>query len=168
MQQPTDFLQVQHYLRDLVSQSNFLKSFTGIFSREYFNLQGSYEGLPSPGLAMFRYELGHESSGQNTLAVRRIGFSIFFNNVAPDDFAAQYEAIAEAERLANKVLARIRLDSSRQQHPMFNAYLPQTPQILPFELKASSFGVDVFLSLRNPQNLSVDPADWQDIEQICP
>lgn len=168
MQSPTDFIKIKDYFEALVTASTFLKSFTGIFSREFFNKQQEYEGLPSPGLSMFRYELNHESNGQNTIAVRQIGFSIFYNDIASDDFAAQYQAIADAELLANKILARIRWDSAQKDHPMFNTYLAQSPQILPFELKASSFGVDVFLSLRNPQHLSVDLDDWQDLSQVCP
>ena len=165
--QNTNFNAVQQYLKSLVTASTFLNDFTGIFSRDFFTKKDSFAGLTSPMLIMFQYELGHESSGQNVLAVRKIGFSIMFNNVAPDDIPAQYEAISQAEILANKVLARIRHDSNDRDHVFYNSYLPETVQILPVELNADNFGVDVFFSLKNAQNMKVELTDWSDITSLC-
>lgn len=165
--QNTNFNAVQNYFKSLVEASTFLNDFTGIFSREFFVKKDSTEGLTSPMLIMFKYELGHESNGQNVIAVRKIGFSIMFNDVEPDDIPAQYEAISRAEILANKVLARIRLDSSKQPHIFYNSYLPETVQILPVELSASNFGVDVFFSIKNKQDMTVLLDDWQDLTEIC-
>lgn len=167
MQKETNYLQVKDYFQNLVANSNFLKDFSGYFSREFFNKTDSFEGFAAPGLVLFKYEAGLDSNGQNTIAVRRIGFSIVFNNVSPDDYDAQYKAINDAEILAGKVLARMRYDAMQQGHFLFNAFIKESVQILPFELSASNFGVDVLFSIRNPQNNAVDVADWKDITKVC-
>lgn len=168
MMQSTDFLAVKNYFENLVAQSTHLKDFTGIFSKEFFNKKDSFAGLQSPVLAMFKYELGYESQGQNKLAVRKLGFSIMFGDMEPNDFAMHYQKISEAEILANKVLARIEYDSYQQNTVMYNCYLPNTVQILPVELSYNHVGVDVFLSIKNAQNTKVLLEDWKDLENICP
>lgn len=168
MMQETNFIEVKNYFENLVAQSNFLKDFTGIFAREFHAKINSADGMESPILAMFKYEKGEDSAGQNTIAVRKLGLSILFNDIASDDIPLQYEKISEAELYADKLIARIRLDSSKKDNVMFNSFLPNTVQILPVEFNGNNFGVDVFFSLKHKQNNAVNLEDWQDLENTCP
>ncbi len=161
------YLEVKRYFEYLVEKSTFLSDFVGYFQREWANRTGSKAGLKSPYLALFRYELGFDGPDQNTVAVRKIGFSIMYNNVKNDDLDAQYNAIHDAEALALKVIARIRFDSNNQEHFLFNSFLKDSVEINPVELSAAEFGVEVFFNLKNKQLLKVDPSDWNDIDTVC-
>ncbi len=161
------YIEVKNYFENLVEQSNFLNDFVGFFQREWANKTASVKGLKSPTLALFKYELGFDGPDQNTLAVRKIGFAIMFNRVKRDDLEAQYNAIHEAEKLAVKILARIRYDNFLSGHILYNSFLKDSVEITPVELSGSEFGVDVQFNLKNKQNLKIDEADWKDIDNIC-
>lgn len=162
-----NYLQLKNYFQDLVEQSNFLNSFVGFFQREWANRSSSTTGLQEPYLALFRYEMGLDGAENNTVAIRSIGFGIMYNNVKPDDYEEQYKAISNAELLAIKVLSRIRHDSYIDGHFLHNAFLKDSVEITPVELSAKSFGVEVSFNLRNSQILSINAADWKDIDNVC-
>lgn len=165
--QTNSYLQMKNYFHFLVEKSNFLNDYVGFFSREYAEKEASHKGLNDPLLALFRYELGFDSPGENALAVRKIGFSIQYNDVPKDDLELQYIAINNAEDLALKVLARIRLDNYNRDHFLYNAFIQDSVQILPLELSLNNFGVDVFFNLKNKQSMKVDVNDWKDLEKVC-
>ena len=162
------YLQTKNYFENLADQSNFLNDFVGFFQREWATATASVKGLQSPILALFKYENGFEGPDHNTIAVRKIGFAIMFNDVAADDYDAQYNAISEAERLSGKVLARLRYDNYQQDHFLYNSFLKETVEISPVELSGNEFGVEVLFSLKNKQSLVLIPDDWKDIDQVCP
>lgn len=161
------YIQIKDYFENLVEQSNFLNEFVAFFEREWTAKKAKVGGIKAPALALFRYELGFEGNDQNTIAVRKIGFAIMFNKIPAGDFSAQYNAIYAAERLAIKVLSRIRNDSYNQDHFLYNSFLKETVEIKPVELSASDFGVDVLFSIKNKQILKVDSEDWNDLDHIC-
>lgn len=163
----TSYLQIKNYFGNIVDQAKFLNDFVGFFQREWANRTASVKGLKSPTLALFKYELGFDGPDQNTVAVRKIGFAIMFNNIKPDDLEAQYIAIDGAEQLAKKVLSRIRHDSNTPENPLFNSFLKDSVEINPVELSGGEVGVDVLFNLKNKQILKVDPDDWNDNLNVC-
>lgn len=162
------YILTKNYFENLVAQSNFLNDFVGFFQREWANRTASVKGLQSPTLALFKYELGFDGPDNNTVAVRKIGFGIMFNKIKPDDLAAQYQAINDAEFLATKVLARIRYDNFLTDHFLYNSFLKESVEINPVELSGSEFGVEVTFNLKNKQSLKVLTEDWKDIDKVCP
>lgn len=161
------YLKIKDYFEILVSKHKYINEFVGYFSRDLHSKSASRKGIASPYLALFKYEIGLDGSEQNTVAVRKLGFAVMFNNVAPDDFNKQYEAIDTAEQLALSILARIRFDNNKKEHFLYNSLLKDSIRILPIELSAQSFGVEVYFNLKNPQNLVVNPEDWEDIDEVC-
>lgn len=163
------YLQTKNYFKDIVEKSEFLNDFVGFFEREWTNRTAAVKNkiLQSPTLALFRYELGFDGPDHNTIAVRKIGFAIMINKVKQDDFEAQYTAIHNAEQLALKVLARIRLDSMTSTHWLYDSFLKESVEIKPVELSASEYGVDVLFNIKNKQSLKVDSTDWKDINEVC-
>lgn len=161
------YLQIKDYFENLQKQSTFINDFVGFFQREWAGRTASVKGLQSPTLALFKYDLGFEGPEQNTIAVRKIGFAVMYNNVKAGDLDAQYTAIHDAEQLAIKILSRIRLDNYQQDHFLYNSLIKESIEINPVELSGNEFGVDVTLSFKNKQVLKVDSADWKDIENVC-
>ena len=165
--QENSYIQIKNYFENLVNQSKFLNDFVGFFQREWANRTASVKGLKTPSLALFKYELGFDGPDQNTVAVRKIGFAIMFNQIKPDDLEAQYIAIHDAEQLAIKVISRIKYDNNTPNHFLWNSFLKDSVEINPVELSAGEFGVDVLFNFKNKQLLKVNPEDWKDINSIC-
>lgn len=165
--QENSYLEIKQYFENLVEQSNFLFDFVGFFQREWANRTASVKGLQTPSLTLFKYQLGFDGPEENTVAVRQIGFAVMYNDIKADDFEAQYNAISNAEKLALKVLARIRFDHYKNDHFLFNSFIKESVEINPVELSANDFGVEVFFSLKNKQLLKIEPSDWKDIDTIC-
>lgn len=161
------YLEIKNYFKQLTENSNSIKEFSGFFNRELQNIITSFDGVKNPYLALFKYQLGLDGPKQNTVAVRQIGFAVMFNNVDNEDFELQYQSIDIAEKIALQVLARIQYDNNRKDHILFNSFLKESVQILPVELSNTSFGVEVFFSLRNKQSLSLIAEDWKDINSVC-
>lgn len=161
------YLEIKHYFKQLVENSNFLKDFSGYFNRELQNVIGSFDGVGNPYLALYKYKLGLEGPEQNTVAVRKIGFAIMFDNVDSEDFELQYKSVDDAEQFALKVISRIKYDNNLKNHILFNSFIKDSVQILPVELSNTSFGVEVLLSLKNKQSLTLNTEDWKDINSIC-
>lgn len=161
------YKKMKDYFQELVEQSNFLNDFVGFFQREWANRNASFKGLESPSLTLFKYKLGYDGPEENTVAVRQIGFAIMFNDIKVDDYEAQYNAIDLAEKMAEKVLSRIKFDNHKEGHLLYNSFIKDSVDISPVELSASDFGVEVFFNLRNKQLLRVDPIDWKDIDKVC-
>lgn len=161
------YLQIKNYFENLVNQSNFLNDFVGFFAREWAIKKNRLNGLSSPILALFKYELGFDGPDNNTVAVRKIGFAILFNNLASDDIEAQYTSIHNAEALAIKVLSRIRHDSYDSSHFLYNSFIKESVDIQSLELSGNEFGVEVTFNLRNKQLLLVHQEDWKDILHEC-
>ena len=162
------YLKLKDYFENLTAQSNFLEGFAGFFSRELMNkLTSRKEPLQSPYLALFKYQLGLDGDEMKTMGIRKLGFAIIYNNIKPDNYEAQYEAIDNAENLALKVIARIRFDNNDKTHFLWNALQKESITIEPVELSQSDFGVEVTFDLKNGQSLKLDPDDWKDINTIC-
>lgn len=161
------YLKIKDYFETLVSKHKHINEFVGYFSRDLHSKSARRKGIASPYLALFKYEIGFDGPEQNTIAVRKLGFALMLNTVAPDDFNKQYEAIDTAEQLALSVLARIQLDNNNRKHFLYNSLIKDSIRILPVELSAQSFGVEVYFNLKNPQNLVVNTDDWEDIDRVC-
>lgn len=161
------YRKLKDYMAGLVEQSTFLNDFVGYSQRELAGRDGSVDGLQSPYLALYGYELGLSGNEQNTMGVRKLNFAIMFNNVDPQDYESGYNTVDLAESLCLKVLARIRLDSSDPGHFLYNSFLKESIVIRPVELSMNSCGAEVYLELKNPQPLLVDAADWNDIDTVC-
>ncbi len=144
------------YLKQVVSEHPHIKGFVGYSSSELHKKQNDFDGIASPFLAMFKYELGLDGEKLNTIGVRKFGFAVMRSDVPTDDFEAQYEAVDECEALALSVLARINYDNNNPKHFLHNSFLKNTAKIKPVELSANSFGVECYFSLRNKQYLGLD------------
>lgn len=164
----TSYLQLKHYFEDIAEKSNFLGDFVGYFARELRNREQSVKGINFPCLALFNYNFGIDGEAMATsTAVRNLSFAILLNAPA-DDYESQYQAIDTAEKLALKVASRMRFDSNKPQHFLYNAFLKNTLEIRPIELEVSRlFGVEVNFQLKNQQSLKLNPNDWNDVEKVC-
>ncbi|MCW0492494.1 hypothetical protein [Riemerella anatipestifer] len=168
MHKSNSYLKLKKYFQNLVEQSNFLNDFSGYFSRELHNKEQSSKGLKSPCLALFGYSLGIEGEAMASTAIRRVSFGILYNNVPPDDYEKQYERIDNAEELALRVVARIKLDSNTNGHLLYNSLIKNSVEVRPIELEGVGiFGAEVFFNLKNPQHLKVSTDDWKDLDKIC-
>ncbi len=161
------YIKIKDYFRNLVDNHKQINAFSGYFNRDLQNQEASYDGIASPYLALFKYQLGLEGQKQNTVAVRKVAFAVMFNNVPADDFEAQYTAIDNAEQLALSVLARMQFDNNDKTHLLYNTFIKESVRILPVELSNTAFGVEVHFNLKNPQKLTVNIEDWEDIDKIC-
>ena len=123
--------------------------------------------MQEPVLSLWKYELGFDGPENNTIAVRKIGFAIMYNEVKADDLEAQYNAIHNAEALAIKVLSRIRHDNYDNSHFLYNSFIKESVEISPVELSRDEFGVEVTFNLKNKQLLQVHQEDWKDIPHEC-
>lgn len=162
------YIETKNYFEELANKSRFINDFVGFFQREWASKKATVKGLQEPVLSMWKYELGFDGPDQNTIAVREIGFAVMYNKVKPDDLCGQYNAIHNAERLAIKLLSRIKWDSNEKDHFLYNSFLKDSVKIMPVELSGNEFGVDVTFNLKNKQLLTVSPEDWNDIENVCP
>lgn len=165
--QDNSYLKIKDYFKKIVTNHTQLQTFSGYFNRDLQNQLASYDGITSPYLALFKYELGLDGPKQNTVAVRKVAFAIMLDNVTPDDFEAQYNAIDKAEKLALSVLARMQMDNNDKNHLLYNTFLKDSVRILPVELSNSSFGVEVYFNLKNKQSLTVNVNDWNDVDGVC-
>lgn len=161
------YLQTKKYFEKLVETHNHIAGFVGFSSRELHEKQGSYDGIPSPYLALYRYEVGLDGPEQNTIAVRKIAFALMRTDAPTDDFDAQYKIVDECENLALSILARIRYDNNNREHFLYDSLLKDSIRILPVELSSQSYGVEVYFNLKNPQPLIVNPDEWSDIDEVC-
>ncbi len=161
------YIKIKHYFEDLVAHHRHINAFSGYFNRELQNQEASFDGLASPYLALFKYQLGLEGPKQNTVAVRKVAFAVMFNDVPADDFEAQYTAIDNAEQLSLTVLSRVQFDNNDKTHLLYNTFIKESVRIIPVELSNTAFGVEVHFSLKNPQRLTVNLEDWKDIDKLC-
>ncbi len=161
------YLKMKNYFADLVEQHTLINEFIGYFSRELAQKDARRDGIASPYLALFKYEMGFEGQQMNSTAVRKLGFAVMINNISPDKYEEQYTAIDKAEQLALSVLARINYNSNDHNHFLYNAFIKESIKILPVELSTRSFGVEVYFSLRNPQSLTINPDIYEDINFVC-
>ncbi|MBS9766518.1 MAG: hypothetical protein KGV44_03120 [Flavobacteriaceae bacterium] len=65
------------------------------------------------------------------------------------------------------VLARLQFDNNNREHLLYNTFMKESVRILPVELSNTAFGVEVHFNLKNPQKLTVNPNDWEDIDKVC-
>ncbi|CAA0156616.1 hypothetical protein [Tenacibaculum maritimum] len=165
--QNNSYLKVKNYFKNLVENHNGIKAFSGFFNRDLQNKMSDYDGIESPYLALFKYELGLEGPKQNTVAVRKLAFAVMFTKVDAEDYEKQYQAIDDAERIALSVLARVQFDNNKREHLLYNTFIKNSVRILPVELSNESFGVEIYFNLKNPQSLKLNPADWVDVDKIC-
>lgn len=162
------YLKLKNYFQNLTAQANFLNGFAGFFSRELATqLTSRKDPLQAPYLALFKYQLGLEGDEMKTMGIRKLGFAVMINDVPKDDYELQYAAIDRAEQLALKVLARVKYDNNLKTHFLWNSLQKDSINIEPVELSRSDFGVEVTFDLKNSQTLTLDPADWKDITNIC-
>jgi hypothetical protein len=162
------YLQIRDYFQNLATHSAVLKDFVAFSQREWANRTASTQGIESPYLVLYKYEMGFQGPEENTLAVRHLGFAIMVqDNALQDDFEAQYTGINTAEQIALKILARIRYDSFNQEHFLYNSFMKETVVITDVEISAGEMGVDVFFSIKNKQTLKCDAADWADLDTTC-
>ncbi len=167
MDHTNSYIRMKEYFANLVEQHTSIKEFIGYFSRELSIKDARRDGIASPYLALFKYEMGFEGQQMNSTAVRKLGFAVMFNGIASDKYEEQYNAIDKAEQLALSVLARINFNSNDRNHFLYNAFIKESVKILPVELSTRSFGVEVYFSLKNPQSLKLNPKDYEDIEAVC-
>lgn len=165
--QNNSYNSVKKYFSQLVENHNEIRSFVGFFNRELQHKEASRYGLPSPYLALFGYEIGLDGGKPNTVAVRKIQFAVMASGVPADDFEAQYAAIDRAEQLALSVLSRIQFDNNDKEHLLYNTFVKDSVRILPVELSNTAYGVEVYFHLKNPQNLTLNPDLWADVEKRC-
>ena len=144
------------FFADLAADHPKIQGFSGYFSRELHHKTAAADGMPSPYLALFRYELGLEGGQENTLAVRQLGFAVMLTGVPIDDFEAQYAAIDQAEQLALSVFDCLRRDHHDTRHFLYHSLIKESIRMLPVELSAEAFGVECFFSLKNPQRWGRD------------
>lgn len=165
---PTSYIELKKYFENLVENSNFLNSFVGYFSRELHNKQTSYDGIKAPFLCLFGYGIELEHNDYSSQAVRNINFGILFNNIPAGNYEEQYQAIDDAERLAFRVIARVRMDNNNEEHFLYRTFINNSLEVTPIELDGDGlFGVEVSFKLSNVQSLMVSPDDWKDIEKVC-
>ncbi|MFL9834987.1 hypothetical protein [Chryseobacterium terrae] len=157
---------MKDYFEDLVSKSKHVKSFAGYFQRELLTKSENDE-LPSPYLALFDYELTLSGPEQNTISVRKIGFAVMFKNIDEGSLSDQYKAIDDAEEIVMKFLARIKIDSKKEDHFLYNSFQKENTLCTPVELSQTSFGAEVFLEFKNNQSLKSNPDDWEDDFLSC-
>lgn len=168
MNKHNSYLKVKDYFELLVYNSNFINDFVGFFSEELHTKEQSYNGIQSPYLALYNYSANLDGEDISSVLVRNVSFVIIFNNVPHDDFEKQYEAIDQAEKLALKVLSRMRYDSQLPEHLLFNSLQKNSIEIRPVVLKdIGTFGVEVDFQLKNKQSLKVYSEDWKDGDSIC-
>ena len=168
MRQSNSYFKMKDYFAEIVEQSNFLNDFAGYFARELHNNEASSSGLRSPALALFGYSFGVEGEEMSSTAVRKMSFGILINDVDPHDYEAQYHAIDKAEELALKVIARMRFDSNKNEHFLYNALIKNSIEVTPIELDGNGiFGVEVSFQLKNFQSMKLAPDDWKDIDRVC-
>lgn len=168
MHKSNSYLKLKNYFSNLVEQSNFLNDFVGYFSRELHNKEQSTKGINSPCLALFGYNLGIEGEEMASSAVRKMSIGILYNNVPPDDYEKQYEAIDNAEALALKVVGRMKFDSNIPNHLLYNSIIKNSVEIRPIELEGVGiFGAEVSFHLKNIQRFKLSADDWKDLDKIC-
>lgn len=163
------YLQLKNYFEELVQNSEFLGDFAGYFARELHNKEQSYNGINSPFLVLFNYSVGIEGEEMATSkGIRKLSFGVLRNDVPPDDYEAQYQAIDEMEQLALKIASRMRFDSNNTRHFLYGAFQKNTLEIRPVELEGDGiFGVEVSFALSSKQSLKLSPDDWKDIDKVC-
>lgn len=160
------YSQIANYFKELANNAKFINDFVGFSAAEWAVKTASVDGLISPVLAMFKYQLEFEGE-QNTESLRETGFAIMYNEIAPDDFEAQNNAVNEAEANAIKILSRIKLDSADPNHFLYKSFVKNSVKITNTDLNGNSFGVEVVFNMRNKQSLKVHREDWNDIPYEC-
>ena len=97
------YLQIKNYFENLVQQSKFLNDFVGFFSREWAEKKNTVKGLQEPVLSLWKYELGFDGPENNTIAVRKIGFAIMYNEVKPDEWVKLLKVLINAKVMVYSV-----------------------------------------------------------------
>lgn len=162
------YLKLKKYFQHLAQKHKQIKESVGYFSREILEKSSSYNGIASPFLAIYDYELGLDGGELNTIGTRKITFSIIFADAPHDDFEGQQQKIDQAEQIAMQILARIRWNSNDRKHFLYGAFQKDMTKIYPIEEpQAHLYGVDVVVHFRSPESLSVNPNDWEDAFLTC-
>lgn len=162
------YLALKNYFHHLADKNKLIQGSVGYFSREIIEKASSFNGIASPFLAIYDYELGLDGGEQNTVGVRKITFSIVFADAPLDDFEGQQAKIDQAEQIAIQLLARLRWDSNDKNHFLYQSFQKELTKIYPIEEpQAHLYGVDVVVHLRTQQSLRVNPDDWHDVFLTC-
>ncbi|MDO5509540.1 MAG: hypothetical protein Q4F57_02480 [Weeksellaceae bacterium] len=162
------YQRIHQYFAHIVQDSRLLQGYAGFSSTELRQKTNSLTGLPSPFLHLWKYEKGLlGTSPETTMAVVNVGYAIFRNDVAVDDFEAQYAAIDQCEQLAHHVCSRLRYDANNPQHFLFNAFLKDRTRIEPVSMQEVGYGVEVQVYFQNPESLKLHPQDWHSIDRVC-
>ena len=77
------YLQLKKYFSDLADQNVHIKDKVGYFSREIGEKERSFNGIASPFLAIYDYELGLDGGELNTMGRRKLTFSIIYVRLKP-------------------------------------------------------------------------------------
>lgn len=161
------YKRLKEYAQQLAENCVHMHDFVGFFQEELDDKINSYRGIQSPFMALWEYEKDREGMDQEALAIIRFSYVILFSDVRNDDFEAQYNAIDEAEKLADIINSRIRHDHYQPTHFLHRALIENHTVVKPVTYLNGCFGVQVSLGFKNLDFWHLKAEDWKDIEKIC-
>lgn len=161
---------VKDYFESLATKHTTLQSFVGYSAEELATELAKVKGLASPTLVLFNYKGKLDGNQQRTFANRTISFAILIQVKKLDDFAKQYQAIADAEGLGLSVLSRINYDSKKGEIEWLSQnFIKDSVRFNEIKYKSQGglFGMEFNFDLKTLEPLSIVAADWSDIEEVC-
>lgn len=165
-----NYKQIMDYHEALVIKHHKLESFVGFSKQEMHNSLGKLRGKKYPMLILYDYEGKLTGTLQRTFSVRTISFSILFGGIALDDYAKQYQAMANAEIYGLEILSRINFDSKKPDKVwLYNNFVKDSVVFEQARLmnEAALYGMIFSYDLRVTQAFGIKAEHWEDITDVC-
>jgi len=170
MQQPDPTHgEIVKYFKNINAQLNDFPE-NSFFRQDLQELFGAFRsGIKFPCLALESPEIdAPDSTEQNTVIGRMFAFVVYMNPKI-DHYDQQNEHLDLCEKIAKKILSRMRYDSNIPGHLIYRKFKVSSVkgvQVGPVYTE-QLYGYRFVGMISGNEPLKVDPADWKDIDSVC-
>ncbi|TQI71823.1 hypothetical protein JM79_2772 [Gramella sp. Hel_I_59] len=169
MQPDPTHAQLVNYFKNINAQLNDFPE-NSFFRQDLEEIFGAFRsGIKFPCLAVESPEIdGQDSTEQNTVIGRMFAFVVYMNP-RKGNFDQQNEYLDQCERIAKKILSRMRYDSNIPGNILYRKFKVSTVKgvMVGPVYTEHLYGYRFAGMISGNESLKVDPADWKDLDSVC-
>ena len=169
MQPDPTHAQLVAYFKNINKQLNDFPE-NSFFRQDLEEIFGAFRtGIQFPALALESAEIDTpDSTEQNTVIGRMFAFVVYMNP-QHNNYDQQNEYLDQCERIAKKILARMRYDNNVKGNLLYRKFKVSTVKgvMVGPVYNEHLYGYRFAGMISGNESLKVDPSDWKDLDSIC-
>lgn len=126
-------------------------------------------GITFPAMVVESPEGDLNGSSIHNSVIQRTGAFTVYKKPTKGNFQQQNEYLDDCEKLGLKIVARMRLDNANPDHAMYQRFdIPGISWIKVGPIfNENLYGYRFTYPIKGSEPLTVNPADWQDLDSVC-